>query len=68
MSMILKPDIKPISASMLTLVTALSVVKAIQQTTTLEAKIKWPNDIIVNRKKVCGDRKSVVSGKRVEGR
>lgn len=61
MSLIIKPKIKPVSASMLTLVAALAVTKAIRQMgeqeenrNNLEAKIKWPNDIVVNGKKVCG--------------
>ncbi len=54
MSLLLKPDFKPEKASMLTLVTALSVTDAIRKGTGLEAWIKWPNDIVVNRKKVCG--------------
>ena len=38
----------------ITLVAALAVVSAIETVTGLEAKIKWPNDIIVNGHKVCG--------------
>lgn len=54
MSLLLKPTFSPDIASMLTLVTAISVAEGIHQVTGLEAKIKWPNDIVVNRKKVCG--------------
>ena len=54
MSLALKPDFAPDKASMLTLVMALSVAEAITELTGLEAKIKWPNDIVVNGKKVCG--------------
>lgn len=50
----LKPDFMPDKASMLTLVMALAVSKAIKQVTGLETGIKWPNDIVVNKKKVCG--------------
>ena len=39
---------------MLTLVMAHSVAMGIRETTGLEAFIKWPNDVVVNRKKVCG--------------
>ena len=48
------PDINPNNASMLTLVAALAVAKAITSVTGEEALIKWPNDIVVNGKKVCG--------------
>ena len=40
--------------SMLTLVAALAVADGIREVCDLEAKIKWPNDIVVNGKKVCG--------------
>lgn len=54
MTLLLKPDINPNNASMLTLVTALATAQAISDVTGAEAKIKWPNDIVVNGKKVCG--------------
>ncbi|MBE5871277.1 MAG: biotin--[acetyl-CoA-carboxylase] ligase [Lachnospiraceae bacterium] len=54
MSLGLRPEISPDKASMLTLVMALAVCDAIRETTRTDAKIKWPNDIVVNGKKVCG--------------
>ncbi len=54
MTLILKPDIEPDHASMITLVTALAVSKAITDMTGKAAGIKWPNDIIMSGKKVCG--------------
>lgn len=54
MTLMIKPDINPNNASMLTLVAALAVAKAITSVTGEEAMIKWPNDIVVNGKKVCG--------------
>lgn len=54
MSILLRPDILPNQAPMLTLVMALSVAKAIQVCVGEEALIKWPNDIVVNGRKVCG--------------
>lgn len=54
MTLLLKPDINPNNASMLTLVTALATAQAISDVTDAEAKIKWPNDIVINGKKVCG--------------
>lgn len=54
MTVILKPQMKPVYASMLTLVAALSLNTAIIDLTGLESKIKWPNDIVVNGKKVSG--------------
>lgn len=54
MSLILKPDILPLHASALTLVMGLSVVEAIREKTGLDAWIKWPNDVVVSGKKLCG--------------
>ena len=54
MTLMIKPDINPNNASMLTLVAALAVAKAITSVIGEEALIKWPNDIVVNGKKVCG--------------
>lgn len=53
-SFLLTPDIAPDKASMLTLVAAMAVSKAVSEVTELKAEIKWPNDIVVNKKKVCG--------------
>lgn len=54
MTLMIKPDINPNNASMLTLVAALAVAKAITSVTSEKALIKWPNDIVINGKKVCG--------------
>lgn len=54
MSILLKPEINPGNAPMLTLVAALAVARAITQTVGKTARIKWPNDIVMNGKKVCG--------------
>lgn len=53
-TILLKPSFAPDKASMLTLVMALSVAEAIEGITGLQAGIKWPNDIVVNKKKVVG--------------
>jgi BirA family biotin operon repressor/biotin-[acetyl-CoA-carboxylase] ligase len=50
----LKPDILPADAPKLTIVAALAVAKAIRSCCQLEALIKWPNDIVVGGKKLCG--------------
>lgn len=54
MSMLLRPTIKPTSASMLTLVAGLAVHRALNELTGIQNEIKWPNDIVMNGKKVCG--------------
>lgn len=54
MSILLRPQINPISASMLTLIMALAGVKGIREATGIETQIKWPNDLVLNKKKICG--------------
>lgn len=54
MSMILRPKIPLPKAPQLTLLTAVAVVQAIEELTPLSPQIKWPNDILVNGKKVTG--------------
>ena len=53
MSIILKPDIMPYKAPFITLIAGASVVKALNNLG-VNAQIKWPNDVIINDKKVCG--------------
>ncbi|MDD6156967.1 MAG: biotin--[acetyl-CoA-carboxylase] ligase [Lachnospiraceae bacterium] len=54
MTLMVKPDMNPNNASMLTLVAALAVAKAITEVTQLPAQIKWPNDIVINGHKIVG--------------
>ncbi len=54
MTLLLRPSIAPANAPMLTLVMALCVAEAVRGLTGLEAAIKWPNDIVLNGKKICG--------------
>ena len=53
-TILLKPEIAPANAPMLTLVKAMAVVKGIQQVTGLASQIKWPNHIVLNGKKIVG--------------
>lgn len=53
-SLLLRPQIEPDHAAMMTLVAAMAVEKGIRDTTGIEGKIKWPNDVVVDGKKVCG--------------
>lgn len=65
MSFILKSGLTIENASMVTLVCALAVSTGISQVIGQEAQIKWPNDIVMNGKKICGilTEMSVDSGK-----
>ncbi len=53
-SLILRPKRHPSKAAGLTLMAALAVARAIQITSGLQVKIKWPNDVLLHGKKVCG--------------
>lgn len=59
MTLLMRPDILPQRASMLTLVMGLSVAQAVQkildsEKCTQKVQIKWPNDVVLNRKKLVG--------------
>lgn len=53
-TILLRPEFAPDKASMLTLVMALAVQGAVAELCGIEAQIKWPNDVVVNGKKVTG--------------
>lgn len=54
MSLLLRPEFLPNKAPMLTIVMAYSVATALREQTGLDFLIKWPNDIVLNGKKVVG--------------
>lgn len=53
-SLLLRPDVSPDKASQITLLMALAVTKVLRENYGLEAGIKWPNDIVISSKKICG--------------
>ncbi len=53
-SVILRPGILPPQAFHLTFLSAVAVARAIEETTHLVPAIKWPNDLLLNGKKVAG--------------
>jgi BirA family biotin operon repressor/biotin-[acetyl-CoA-carboxylase] ligase len=53
MSIILKPDLNPMEAVKLTQIAAASLVLASSELG-VKTFVKWPNDIVMNHKKVCG--------------
>lgn len=54
MSLILRPKMHPSRVAKLSLLTAIAVAQGIADVTGLDARIKWPNDIVCGGKKVCG--------------
>ncbi len=54
MSLIIRPNIPVHATPQLTLLTAVAIVQAIEELTPLKPDIKWPNDILINGKKVVG--------------
>ena len=52
-SILLRPELKPEKAPMLTLIMAYSVAKVFVAVG-LPVQIKWPNDLVLSKKKVCG--------------
>lgn len=54
MSFALKPKFDPSKASMITLLAALSSCRAVEELTGRCPQIKWPNDLVMNKKKLNG--------------
>jgi len=53
-TIILKPEISPIYAPRINLMASVAVAKAIRTFCGLKAELKWPNDVLLAGKKVCG--------------
>lgn len=54
MSVLLKPDVFPHKIPGITLMTGLAVCLALREEYNADVLIKWPNDLVINNKKVCG--------------
>ena len=54
MTLILRPQAHPSQVSLLSLRTALAVAQGISEATGLDARVKWPNDVVCGGKKVVG--------------
>ena len=54
MSLIVRPDDGADIRPLLSLHTAMAVAMAIERVAGLDAKIKWPNDVVCQGRKVCG--------------
>ena len=53
-SVILYPKIHPEKAMLITMTASVSISEAIKEVTGLDTEIKWPNDILLHKKKLCG--------------
>lgn len=54
MSLVMHPKIPPEDMQLVTLGASVAVVKAIKEVTGISAGIKWPNDVVIDGRKVCG--------------
>jgi len=54
LSLILKPNLMPSQVVQIPLIAGVAMTKAIRETVSLKPMIKWPNDIIIGKKKVGG--------------
>jgi BirA family biotin operon repressor/biotin-[acetyl-CoA-carboxylase] ligase len=54
LSVILRPEVKAKDVFKITFLTAVAVAKTIRKMFKLNAEIEWPNDVLINGKKVCG--------------
>ena len=54
LSLVLRPSLSPCEVSCLNLVVGLAASKAIRAVSGLATDLKWPNDVLVRKKKCCG--------------
>jgi BirA family biotin operon repressor/biotin-[acetyl-CoA-carboxylase] ligase len=54
MSLVLRPSITPAEAWVITFASAIAVAETLRLDYEIEAEIKWPNDLMVRDRKICG--------------
>ena len=54
MSVLLRPRLMPEDMPLITFCCALAMAKAVESVTGLDARIKWPNDLVLHGRKLCG--------------
>ena len=54
MTLLLRPEIRPQDAPMITLIMGLSVAQGVEKAASLRPGIKWPNDVVLDGRKICG--------------
>lgn len=60
-SILLRPDFRPQDASKVPIIAAVAVAQSLRNFAKLDAKVKWPNDVLVDGKKLCGIRCEMAS-------
>ena len=53
-SLVLRPDIKPVDSPVITLAAAVAVAETLEQDYRISSDIKWPNDVLARGRKICG--------------
>lgn len=54
LSVLLRPNLRPMAATQLTIMAATALTRAIRGVAGIKPEIKWPNDILIRGKKVAG--------------
>ena len=54
MSLILRPTFVPMQAVRITFISAIAVVETVKEVLGIDARIKWPNDVMIHGKKTAG--------------
>lgn len=54
LSVLARPDISPADAPLVTFCAAMAMAQAVREVTGLAAAVKWPNDLVLSGKKLCG--------------
>ena len=53
-SILLRPQLSPADALLLSLIAGIAVAAAVEQTTGLHPDLRWPNDVLLEERKFCG--------------
>ncbi|MDY0383929.1 biotin--[acetyl-CoA-carboxylase] ligase [Trichlorobacter sp.] len=54
LSVVLRPELPPYEAPQLTFLSAVAVARTIEELTSMQPAIKWPNDLLLDNRKVAG--------------
>ncbi|MDE3074813.1 MAG: biotin--[acetyl-CoA-carboxylase] ligase [Chloroflexota bacterium] len=64
-SIILRPKLRPERISLLSLAAGLAAAEGVSQASGLQPVLKWPNDLLINERKVCGILIEMAAGQEV---